>query len=89
MAQYKVQLKGTVTRKSLKRALREGFVECKLFDIVHVNARIKDGDPVAEAIKKTGEFALVDDENLVTEVERVYETRWDCLIAPEGVRQAA
>lgn len=23
------------------------------------------------------------------EVDRVYETRWDCIIEPEGVRQAA
>lgn len=23
------------------------------------------------------------------EVDRVYETRWDCIIAPEGVRLAA
>ena len=38
---------------------------------------------------KEGGWLRVDDEKSVLEVERVYDTRYDCSIAPEGVRQAS
>ena len=61
---------------------------------VHVNIIVKARSKslaYAEAREKLTEagFSLVNDEALVMEVERVYETRWDCMVAPERVRQAA
>ena len=49
---------------------------------------VNEGIAKQEAIQILAEagWSLVDDENLVLEVERVYETRWDCPIMPEGVR---
>lgn len=86
---YKVTLEGTITPKSLRKLLRSGkFKSCTLYEKYDLTAKNKD-DAVAKAIKKCGEFALVNDEDLITEVERVYETRWDCIIKPEGVRRAA
>jgi hypothetical protein len=32
-------------------------------------------------------WGFVNDEELILEVERVYETRWDCMVGPEGVRR--
>lgn len=43
----------------------------------------------AKAVLKENGFILVNDDALVMEVERVYETRWDCMADPEGVRRAA
>jgi len=34
-------------------------------------------------------WVLVNNEASVLEVERVYDTRWDCMVVPEGVRQAS
>jgi glycyl-tRNA synthetase beta subunit len=46
---------------------------------------------ISEAlVKLTKEgWNLVNEEALVEEVERVYETRYDCMAGPERVRQAA
>ncbi len=43
----------------------------------------------AKLLLKEKGFILVNDEDLILEVERVHETRWDCMAAPEGVRRAA
>lgn len=61
---------------------------------VHVNMDVKAKTKElarSEAIVKLAEagFVLVNDEALVFEIERVYETRWDCMPAPERVRQVA
>lgn len=44
-----------------------------------------------EAIQKLAMngWSLVDNEKSVLEVERVYDTRYDCMAVPEGVRRAA
>jgi hypothetical protein len=43
----------------------------------------------AKGLLKQHGFILVNDEDLILEVERVHETRWNCITKPEGVRRAA
>jgi len=64
--------------------------------ITHTGTTAVEGAPTPEAAKQEvltilalDGWARVDNEKLVLEVERVYETRWDCMAMPEGVRRAA
>lgn len=60
------------------------------FDFKGMKARsMKAAKAQAIIILKDKGWSLVNDDALVLEVERVYETRWDCMAMPEGVRRAA
>ena len=57
---------------------------------INLKARTK-AAAKAEALEvlKLHGMKLLEDNALVFEFERVYETRWDCMAEPERVRQAA